>query len=121
MKTGALMQRAKNLSVKFVLLSLLVFATTAYAYAGTVRGRLDRRDAQGRDYPAASVGVTLTNDRGVRSSPAYTGSDGMYYLYNVPPGTYLLEIWVHPNRDPIRYTVQVSNQSLTDIPVIVIP
>jgi hypothetical protein len=121
MKIESLMQRAWNLSFKFLLLFLLVFVATAYAYAGTVRGKLERRDAYGRNYVAAHVAVTLYNKQVGRSSPAYTGNDGMYYLYNVPPGSYYLEIWVYPDREPLRYIIQVYNQSLTDIPPIVIP
>lgn len=121
MKAKSLRQRAWNLSFKFLLISLIIFATTAYAYAGTVRGRLERRDAYGRAYPAAHVGVTLYNDQMGRSSVAYTGGDGMYYLYEVPPGYYYLEIWVYPNREPLRFVIQVSNQSVTDIAPIAIP
>jgi hypothetical protein len=116
MKAKSLKLRAWNLGVKSLLLCLIVFVFTAYAYAGTVRGKLERRG-----YAAEHVGVTLYNQREGRSSYAYTGSDGMYYLYNVPPGTYYLEIWIQPDREPLRYEVQVYSQPLTDIAPIVIP
>jgi hypothetical protein len=98
---------------------LLIFS--AFTYAGTVRGRLDRRDGYGRIYPAVYVPITLYNERLGRSAPAYSGTDGMYYIYNVPPGTYYLEIWPYPNQRPIVYTIYVSNQPVTDIAPIQIP
>jgi hypothetical protein len=121
MKAGSLRQRAWHSSLKILLLSLVVFIATASVYAGTVRGRLDRRDAYGRVYPAAYVVVTLYNQQIGRSSPVYSGNDGMYYLYNVPPGPYLLEIWIYPNQEPLRYGIQVYDQPLTDIAPILLP
>jgi hypothetical protein len=102
-------------------LMLVVFMLSAFTYASTVRGRLDRRDNYGRMYPAVYVPVTLYQQGRGRSAPAYTGSDGMYYLYNVPPGTYSLEIWAYPNQRPIVYTIYVYDQPLTDIAPIQIP
>jgi hypothetical protein len=121
MNAGSLKQRARSSSFKFILISLIVFVTTASAYAGTVRGRLDRQDGYGRAYPAVYVGVTLYNPQLGRSAPSYSDNDGMYYLYNVPPGEYLLEIWVYPGRDPMVFKIQVSNQPVTDISPILIP
>src|SRR5690349_13815015 len=102
-------------------LTLFLFTVSAFTYASTVRGRLERKDSYGRPYPAGYVAVTLYQEGKGRSAPAYTGADGMYYLYNVPPGTYSLEIWANPNRPPIVYTIHVSNQPLTDIAAIQIP
>jgi len=62
--------------------------------------------------------VTLFNQSIGRSTPAYAGPDGMYYLYNVPPGFYYLEVWVTPNT-PIVYQVQVFDP-LTDLPQIIV-
>lgn len=101
--------------------AFLTSGATASCYAGTLRGRLDRRDSYGRNIPAAYVHVTLYSQQQGRSSPAYTGVDGMYYLYNVPPGSYTLEVWVYPNRPPLTYGIQVYNQPYTDIPPILIP
>jgi hypothetical protein len=86
-----------------LVLVLLIFS--AFTYAGTVRGRLDRRDGYGRIYPAVYVPITLYNERLGRSAPAYSGTDGMYYIYNVPPGTYYLEIWPYPYQRPIVYSI----------------
>ena len=104
-----------------VVLAFVLFTVSAFTYAGTVRGRVDRRDGYGRVYPAVYVAVTLFQQGKGRSAPSYTGSDGMYYLYNVPPGTYNLEIWAYPNQPPIVYTIYVGDQPLTDIKPIQIP
>jgi len=121
MITTSFILRVSRLVGRLVGLSLLLFTLSAFTYAGTVRGRLDRRDSYGRIYPAVYVQVTLFQQGKGRSAPAYTGTDGMYYLYNVPPGTYSLEIWAYPNRPPIVYTIYVSNQQLTDIAPIQVP
>ena len=65
---------------------LLLVLSTGLASASTVRGRLLHING----YPAAGVAVTVSNQQAGRSSPAYAGPDGMYYLYNVPPGYYYL-------------------------------
>lgn len=121
MRTESLKRRVRALGSKLLLLSLVVFVTTACAYAGTVRGRLERRDGHGRSYVAAHVPVTISNQQAGRSAVSYSGRDGMYYINNVPPGTYVLEIWASPGREPIRYTIQVHDQDVTDIAPIVVP
>lgn len=95
----------------------LVFAETAYA--ATVRGRLDRTGPYGL-YPAAGVAVTLFNPQVGRSSPAYTGMDGMYFIFNVPPGNYNLEIWPYPGSPPVVFPIVVRDPG-TDVPPIKIP
>jgi hypothetical protein len=94
----------------------LFFLLTVSAQAATVRGRLENRNR----YPASYVAVTLYNDQVGRSATAYTGGDGMYYLYNVPPGDYLLEVWLYPNRPPLTYSIRVHDPG-TDIPPILLP
>lgn len=105
-----------------VFLLFLCCATAAPSQAGTVRGRLFRM-VYGRPYPAPYVAVTLFNQQMGRSRPAYTDTSGMYYLFNVPPGVYQLEIWWsrNPNDLPYRYTISVSNNPYTDIAPIRIP
>ena len=113
-------KRAKKLVTSTLVVAFLTLGATASCYAGTVRGRIERRDAYGRTFAAAYVQVTLYSQQQGRSSPAYTGVDGMYYLYNVPSGSYTLEVWVSPDR-PLTYGIQVYNQPYTDIPPILIP
>jgi Carboxypeptidase regulatory-like domain len=121
MITPSFLRRVTRSVGKLVGLALVLFILSASTYASTVRGRLERRDGDGRPYPAVYVSVTLNNDGRGRSAPAYTGPDGMYYLYNVPPGTYYLEIWAYRNQRPIVYTIYVNDQPLTDIAPIQIP
>jgi|GEM_PF-1866076 hypothetical protein len=121
MFTISFLHRVRRSIRKLAGLTFVLLILSASTYASTVRGRLDRRDGYGRLYPAVYVPVTLYNDGNGRSAPAYTGPDGMYYLYNVPPGTYSLEIWAYPNQRPIVYTIYVYNQPLTDIAAILIP
>lgn len=86
----------------------------------TVRGLLERMGPDGRYYPAPRVRVTLYSDMRGRSQPAYTGMDGMYYIYNIPRGRYFLEIWIgDPN--PIVYDIDVFQFPYTDIRPIRIP
>jgi len=40
----------------------------------------------------AGAAITLENKELGRSATVYSGADGMYYLRNVPPGTYTLEV-----------------------------
>lgn len=114
--------RRKTLWAAAVILLLLCCAAAAPCQAGTVRGRLFRV-VYNRQYPAPYVAVTLVNPQMGRSSPAYTDTSGMYYLINVPPGYYQLEIWWsrNPNYPPYRYNISVSNNPYTDIAPIQIP
>jgi Carboxypeptidase regulatory-like domain len=95
---------------------LLVFLVTGSANAATVRGRL----VHSNGYPAAGVAVTVFSQGTGRSSPAYTGGDGMYYLNNVPPGYYYLEVWSYPGGAPAVYQIQVY-EPYTDIPPTGVP
>jgi hypothetical protein len=102
---------------------LAVLFTTiiaAGAQAGTVRGRFDRRTSQGT-YPAAGIPVTVFRPDIGRSGVSYSGNDGMYYLYNIPPGYYVLEVWLYPNTPPMTFSIQVGSQPFTDIAPIIVP
>jgi hypothetical protein len=100
---------------------VVVLAMTQAASAATVRGRLVRY-VNGGQYPAGGVAVTIYNQKAGRSKSVYTGPDGMYYLYNVSPGAYYIEIWTSPDTRvrPTVYPVQVG-EPYTDVPVIVVP
>lgn len=110
----------KRINISVLISLLLVFVGTASAQGATVRGRLDRRDGQGRLYPATYISVTLSSPNMGRSSPAYTGADGMYYLHNVPPGDYHLEVWAYPGRPPITFNIRVYDRPYMDINPILI-
>jgi hypothetical protein len=54
-----------------------------------------------------------------RSSPTYAGSDGFYYIYNVPPGQYVLEVWNAPT--PMTFTLVVPAVPYFDIAPLQVP
>ena len=102
--------------------ALLVATAGSTLLAGaTVRGRVVREGAHGQS-PAAGVAVSVTaiDSKLGRSAPTFTGTDGMYYLYNVPAGTYRLEIRVSKDR-VTTYTIRVGNSGFTDIAPVVVP
>jgi hypothetical protein len=102
-----------SLTMGLALFSLLA---TGSAVAATIRGRL----VHSNGYPAGGVAVTVVNQTVGRSSPAYAGPDGMYYLYNVPAGYYYLEVWINGGGQPIVYQIRVV-EPYTDIPPIAVP
>lgn len=110
------MKTRRGLTVFLLLLAIL--SGSINVYAQTVRGRLLRWTPYG-SYPASYVAVTLFSPRMGRSAPAYSTPEGFYFLYNVPPGQYVLEVWAY--QVPSTNHVVVSpNQPLTDIAPITI-
>jgi hypothetical protein len=98
-----------------MLLLIVVALLEPIGAASVVRGRLLRATPQG-NYPAQQIRVTLNSQQYGRSNPTFSGSDGMYYLYNIPPGPYAVEVWV--SNQPLTTHIQVGPQGYTDVPVI---
>jgi hypothetical protein len=79
--------------MKTVYLSVVALVVSCFCCAQdagipvTVRGRVLKQNPVGT-YPAAHVSVTLTPI----GREAVTGDDGIFYLYKIPPGNYVLEI-----------------------------
>lgn len=101
----------------------LYSSDSAPSETGAVRGMLFRpgqptsQRPDGR-YPAGGIQLTLFNQRMGRSSPAYSGSDGMYYFYNVPAGDYTLEVWLAVQQATpygIRVLPSTPQRPFTDI------
>jgi len=44
----------------------------------------------------------------------------MYYFHDVPPGDYILEIWISPDR-PLSYRIRVFRRRYVDIKPILLP
>jgi Carboxypeptidase regulatory-like domain len=87
------------------------------AWAATVRGKLLRGKAA-----APGVAVTLLNQQTkIRTAPAYSGSDGMYYITNVRAGSYLLEVWGKGNRVTSSFNIQVKEPESDVNPIYVAP
>lgn len=92
---------------------LLLLAWSCAVAAQTVHGRLWRATPRGL-YPASALAVTLYAPGRGRSVPAYSTAEGHFYLYNVPPGRYLLEVW--SGAKPTSSAVVVGNQAVTELP-----
>jgi hypothetical protein len=84
------------------------------ASAVTVRGKLLRGSGV-----APGVAVTVRNQQQVRSPPAYSGANGLYYIPNVMAGTYVLEVWGKPNTVTYTLTIQVKDSDMDVNPVYV--
>lgn len=101
-------------------LSITLLAVAATSNAATVRGRLEHVYPNGSRTPVSGIAVTIfVPATRIRSTPSYSGPDGMYYLEGIPAGTYNLEVWV--SRDarvpPMVFTIQVQEPH-SDIPPI---
>ncbi|MGA3371168.1 MAG: carboxypeptidase-like regulatory domain-containing protein [Terracidiphilus sp.] len=108
--------KPRVLLFKVALCGLVMVLAAAMASAATVRGRLIHKNGS----PAAGIEVSVVGPQGARSVPVRTGADGMYYLFNLPPGSYRLEIWVYPGGAPLVYQIQVRDP-YTDIAQIGVP
>ena len=64
--------------------------------------------------PISGVRVNVVSQAGA-SGPSYSGPDGMYYLYNIPPGHYTLQVWDKPDQPPLQFAIEVYRQPWTDI------
>jgi hypothetical protein len=109
-------RRRGGLAAALALLAVLAVSVGASG-GGTVRGKLVRAGANGA--PAARVRVTIAQGQ-QRSAPAYSASDGMFSLPNVPAGAYRLEVWTDP-KAPLTYAITVSSAPYTDIAPITVP
>ena len=100
---------------------MLLLLTIQMADAATVRGRLNRRSGPSAS-PAAGICVTVYRPAGGRSPRACANSQGMYFLANIAPGDYQLEVWTSPDprAQPIRYPVKVT-EPYTDIQPVIVP
>lgn len=87
-----------------ILCVIALLTCLSYAEAATIRGRLDRATNFGVN-PAIGIPVTVYSPSAGRSYPAYTDNYGFYYLYNIPPGNYNLEVWL--TKSPRVWTIQV--------------
>jgi hypothetical protein len=85
------------LALLFTVLLLVIVPIDATGQVGgaqTVRGQV----LWGPNQPAVGVPVNLFRQDLGPSGFSYTDQAGMYYLYNIPPGDYTLQIWAHPGQ-----------------------
>jgi hypothetical protein len=93
--------------------SLLGSATVSQG--ATVRGQLVFAS---NNAPAAYVAVRLNAPGKGPSEFAYSGSNGRFYLPNVPAGNYQLEVWRGGKTVvTVQVTVQEPNTELTPVRV----
>ena len=78
--------------MRFLLACFILLATLQIYGAATLRGQLNRKLPNGTQTPAAGITVTVLSQAKVRSSQAVTQQDGMFYLNNLPAGSYSLEV-----------------------------
>jgi hypothetical protein len=95
-----------------VLLALVAPLMSPVSAQVIVRGRLERVGSDGAKYPAPYLAVSVSNQQ-FRSARAYSGSDGMFFLYNVPPGSYQLQVSMPKHQ--LIYSITVSSQQYFDI------
>lgn len=121
MRPSPVAQRLARLALSVFVWFLFCVAVVSSANAATVRGRLDRLDGYGRHYPAPYITVTVSNQQTKRT--AHTDVQGMYYIPNVPPGKYTLEIWRSrdPKQRPMVFSIVVYNRPYSDVAPIVVP
>jgi hypothetical protein len=101
----------------FALLCMSFASAASLAGAATVRGRLVHQ----KGGPAAGIQVTVSSPSQGRSEPGRSGSDGIYYLYNIKPGKCYLEVWIDPGKPPTVYQIQVTDKPYTDVPQVTVP
>jgi hypothetical protein len=85
-----------------------------------MEGRLDYRGSSGFVSPAPHIQVNLVDPVQKRSSSTFTGFDGMYYFFNVPPGQYTLEIRTSKDK-LLGFKITVRDRPSTRIAPILIP
>jgi hypothetical protein len=100
----------RRLILSAFLLCCFVSATDAQVPGFSVRGQLIPNG-----FPAAGMAVRLFSAAYGPSAYTYSGGDGMYYLYNIPQGEYLVEVLGQP-----RASINVF-PPYTDIPRIFVP
>jgi Carboxypeptidase regulatory-like domain len=98
-----------NITLLVAFVSLLTI--TQVSVVSLLRGRL----IDGANQGVGGISVTTFSTTRGRSTPATSGSDGMYNL-SIPPGAYILEIWVNPQQ-PLRFNIVVRDPN-TDVPPI---
>lgn len=91
-----------------------VLIMAAPVFAQTVRGRINRQGSWGI-FPAIGVVVMLDNG----AARAVSGPDGMYYFFNVSPGTHTLQILNPWGQIAFAYSIGVFTEPSDVAPILV--
>lgn len=94
-------------AIKFLL--VLCLFSHGYSYASTVTGRIFVQDL-----PRQGIAVTIQSRNTGTSTPSFTNNRGYYSLHRVPPGRYILKIWITPYQAQ-TYPVNVYNRPFTNL------
>lgn len=109
--------RAKNL---ILLLWLVTFLFVPFlSFATNVRGQVvGTNPFSSSPYPLPGMSVDLYSSGPTGWQMIYrfiTGTDGMYYLQNILPGNYVIQI-----NGRMNYPLAVINQPYQDVPPIIV-
>jgi hypothetical protein len=99
----------------------IVSASSMTGAAATVRGKVGcAAQGGGQGQPTAKY-VTVFNANIGRSKQASVGSDGMFYLYNIPANSYVLEVWsrANPSLPPQTFQLKVL-EPYTNVPAVTV-
>ena len=117
---GATMSHFQKWSLLCVLAAF--FFLVGPCRAATVSGSITCVAANGTFFAATNGAVTVFRPDIGRSNVAGVGQDSSFYLYNIPSGQYVLEIWSRANLSlPVRTFQIIVAEPVTQIPRISLP
>ena len=102
-----------------LIVAVVLAATTAAdgrssaSAVSTVRGKVYRQ-IKDKQVGANGIAVRLNHAKKGPSSYSYSNSEGMYYLYNIPPDQYTLEVTAGP-KNILKFAIKVQDKEYTDI------
>lgn len=101
----------------WVVVVLLAAMSAGMACAATVRGRLQKGNNG-----VSGIAVSLVGGpNNVTTTRVYSDGNGMYYVPNVKPGTYTLQIWASSNGKPFTFTNIKVVEPVTNVNPVKIP
>lgn len=107
--------------IRCCLLLAVVSASSVGVSAATVRGQVGCAVAGGKSGAVTGKYVTVFNAGIGRSKQAAVGANGMFYLYNIPANSYVLEVWSksNPSLPPQTFQLKVL-EPYTNVPAITV-
>ena len=103
----------------FIIVLFLVLFTSTQAAATDIRGRIDGQHSYSFNrFPVNGARIDLYYWAGrnwVLAGTAFSAPDGMYYMKNIPPGNYNLQV-----NGILNFSITVHNMRFQDIPPILI-
>ena len=105
----------KNVFVVVVTILVITFISKM-ADATNIRGYIETNTKTGITYPYAGAKVdlyALRNGVWIVLASTYTDNKGIYYMYNITPGTYSLQV-----NGKFNYNITVDPAEFQDLPFI---